>query len=196
MARTTTGRGQKVETSLLQATLSFLGENAATFFEDGNVPSRQSRCRRAQVFTFTACDGLPFAVHLSSPEKFWRGMLAAINRETLAADERFRTRELRVKNYDALYAELAATFQSRPRAEWLALLGEHDVPSGPVNTLDEVFADPQVVALDIARICRIAAAARSRSWAIQCGSVQHRRGWRPLHRTLAHTTMRSCADMT
>ena len=54
MARTTTGRGQKVETSLLQATLSFLGENAATFFEDGNVPSRQSRCRRAQVFTFTA----------------------------------------------------------------------------------------------------------------------------------------------
>jgi crotonobetainyl-CoA:carnitine CoA-transferase CaiB-like acyl-CoA transferase len=149
MARTTTGRGQKVETSLLQATLSFLGENAATFFEDGNVPSRQSRCRRAQVFTFTACDGLPFAVHLSSPEKFWRGMLAAMNRETLAADERFRTRELRVKNYDALYAELAATFQSRPRAEWLALLGEHDVPSGPVNTLDEVFADPQVVALDM-----------------------------------------------
>ena len=46
-------------------------------------------------------------------------------------------------------AELAATFQSRPRAEWLALLGAHDVPSGPLNTLDEVFADPQVVALDM-----------------------------------------------
>ena len=89
MARTTTGRGQKVETSLLQATLSFLGENAATFFEDGNVPSRQSRCRRAQVFTFTAGDGLPFAVHLSSPEKFWRGLLVAMKREALAADDRF-----------------------------------------------------------------------------------------------------------
>jgi crotonobetainyl-CoA:carnitine CoA-transferase CaiB-like acyl-CoA transferase len=149
MARTGTGRGQKVETSLLQATLSFLGENAATFFEDGNVPSRQSRCRRAQVFTFTAGDGLPFAVHLSSPEKFWRGLLVAMNRESLATDDRFRTRELRVKNYDALCAELAATFQSRPRAEWLTLLGEHDVPSGPLNTLDEVFADPQVVALDM-----------------------------------------------
>jgi crotonobetainyl-CoA:carnitine CoA-transferase CaiB-like acyl-CoA transferase len=147
MARTTTGRGQKVETSLLQATLSFLGENAATFFEDGNVPSRESRCWRAQVFTFTAGDSLPFAVHLSSPEKFWRGLLVAIDREALATDDRFRTRELRVKNYDALCAELAATFQSRPRAEWLTLLGEHDVPSGPLNTLDEVFADPQVVAL-------------------------------------------------
>jgi crotonobetainyl-CoA:carnitine CoA-transferase CaiB-like acyl-CoA transferase len=149
MARTTTGRGQKVETSLLQATLSFLGENAATFFEDGNVPSRQSRCRRAQVFTFTAGDGLPFAVHLSSPEKFWRGMLVAINREALATDERFRTRDQRVKNYDALSAELAAAFQSRPRAEWLGLLEAQDVPSGPLNTLDEVFADPQVVALDM-----------------------------------------------
>jgi crotonobetainyl-CoA:carnitine CoA-transferase CaiB-like acyl-CoA transferase len=149
MARTATGRGQKVETSLLQATLSFLGENAATFFEDGNVPSRQSRCRRAQVFTFTAGDGLPFAVHLSSPEKFWRGLLTAMNRETLATDERFRNRDLRVKNYDALFAELAATFQSRPRAEWLTLLGAQDVPSGPLNTLDEVFADPQVIALDM-----------------------------------------------
>ena len=149
MARATTGRGQKVETSLLQATLSFLGENAATFFEDGNVPSRQSRCRRAQVFTFTAGDGLPFVVHLSSPEKFWRGMLIALNREVLTADDRFRTREQRVKNYDALSGELAATFQSRPRAEWLALLGAQDVPSGPLNTLDEVFADPQVLALDM-----------------------------------------------
>ncbi len=72
-----------------------------------------------------------------------------MNRETLATDDRFRTRDLRVKNYDALFAELAAIFQSRPRAEWLTLLGAQDVPSGPLNTLDEVFADPQVIALDM-----------------------------------------------
>ncbi len=52
MARTTTGLGQKVETSLLQASLAFLGENAAHFFEDGKVPSRATRCHRAQVFAF------------------------------------------------------------------------------------------------------------------------------------------------
>jgi crotonobetainyl-CoA:carnitine CoA-transferase CaiB-like acyl-CoA transferase len=151
MARTTTGRGQKVETSLLQATLAFLGENAATFFEDGRIPSRATRCQRAQVFAFTAGDGLPFVVHLSSPEKFWRGLLAVTCRETLGTDERFRTRDMRVKNYDALCAELAAAFQSRPRAEWLKLLEAQDVPSGPINTIDEVFADPQVVALDICK---------------------------------------------
>jgi crotonobetainyl-CoA:carnitine CoA-transferase CaiB-like acyl-CoA transferase len=149
MARTTSGRGQKVETSLLQATLAFLGENAATFFEDGRIPSRATRCQRAQVFAFTAGDGLPFVVHLSSPEKFWRGLLAVTDREALASDERFRTRELRVKNYDALCAELAAAFRARPRAEWLALLEAADVPSGPINSIDEVFADPQVVALDM-----------------------------------------------
>jgi crotonobetainyl-CoA:carnitine CoA-transferase CaiB-like acyl-CoA transferase len=149
MARNTTGRGQKVETSLLQAALAFLGENAATFFEDGRVPSRATRCQRAQVFAFSAGDGLPFVVHLSSPEKFWRGLLTATNREVLADDERFRSREARVKNYDSLCAELAAVFQTRPRAEWLKLLEAQDVPTGPLNTLDEVFADPQVVALDI-----------------------------------------------
>ncbi|MGZ3320393.1 MAG: CaiB/BaiF CoA transferase family protein [Xanthobacteraceae bacterium] len=149
MARHTTGRGQKVETSLLQAALAFLGENAATFFEDGRIPSRATRCQRAQVFAFTAGDGLPFVVHLSSPEKFWRGLLTATNREALAADERFRNREARVQNYDSLCAELAAAFQARPRAEWLKLLEAQDVPSGPLNTLDEVFADPQVIALDM-----------------------------------------------
>jgi crotonobetainyl-CoA:carnitine CoA-transferase CaiB-like acyl-CoA transferase len=149
MARNTTGRGQKVETSLLQATLAFLGENAANYFEDGHVPSRVSRCRRAQVFAFTAGDDLPFVVHLSSPEKFWRGLLTATEREALGSDARFITREVRVKNYDALCDELAAAFRTRPRAEWLERLAAQDVPSGPINSIDEVFADPQVVALDM-----------------------------------------------
>ena len=147
MARNATGRGQKVETSLLQATLAFLGENAANYFEDGRVPSRATRCQRAQVFAFTAGDGLPFVVHLSSPEKFWQGLLTVIGRPEFATDERFKTREMRVRNYDALCAELAAAFQARPRADWLALLEKQDVPSGPLNTIDEVFADPQVTAL-------------------------------------------------
>jgi crotonobetainyl-CoA:carnitine CoA-transferase CaiB-like acyl-CoA transferase len=149
MARSTSGRGQKVETSLLQATLAFLGENAANFFEDGRVPNRATRCQRAQVFAFTAGDGLPFVVHLSSPEKFWHGLLKATDRARFAADERFRTREARVKNYDALNTELAEAFKAKPRAEWLALLEAEDVPSGPLNTIDEVFRDPQVLALDM-----------------------------------------------
>jgi crotonobetainyl-CoA:carnitine CoA-transferase CaiB-like acyl-CoA transferase len=149
MARHRTGRGQKVETSLLQATLAFVGENAATYFEDGRVPSRATRCARAQVFAFTADDGLPFVVHLSSPEKFWRGLLRVIDRQAFATDERFHTREQRVKNYDALMAELTGAFKTKTRAQWLGLLEAEDVPAGPINTIEEVFADPQVIALDM-----------------------------------------------
>ncbi len=77
---------------------------------------------------------------------------------------------MRVKNYDALYAELTAAFQTRPRADWLRLLEAKDVPSGPINTIDEVFADPQVVALDMRKdLAASQPAARSRSSAIRCG---------------------------
>ena len=59
-ARERTGKGQRVETSLLTATLSFLGENAARYFEEGKVPSRKTRTQTAQVYSFVARDGKPF----------------------------------------------------------------------------------------------------------------------------------------
>jgi crotonobetainyl-CoA:carnitine CoA-transferase CaiB-like acyl-CoA transferase len=86
---------------------------------------------------------------LSSPEKFWLGLLAATDRQVLADDARFHNRDARVKNYDALRDELASVLQSRTRAHWLRLLEEQDVPSGPLNTLEEVIADPQFIALDM-----------------------------------------------
>jgi crotonobetainyl-CoA:carnitine CoA-transferase CaiB-like acyl-CoA transferase len=152
MARTKSGRGQRVETSLLQATVAFLGENAANFFDDGEVPTRKTRCKRAQVFAFTARDALPFVVHLSSPPKFWEGLLTATERQDLGVDERFKTRAHRVTNYDALHEELQTIFNKGTRAEWLARLGEADVPSGPINGIDEVFADPQVRALEMRKL--------------------------------------------
>lgn len=149
VARNATGKGQKVETSLIEATLSFVGENAANFFEDGEVPSRATRTKRALVFAFTAADELPFVIHLSSPAKFWTGLLTVAGRQDLAEDARFKTRPARMKNYDALHDLLAAIFATAPRAHWLALLQQADVPSAPINGLDEVFADPQIKALEM-----------------------------------------------
>jgi len=148
-ARQRSGRGQRVETSLLQATLAFMGENSATYFEDLRSPSRASRCQRAQVFAFTGLDGLPFVVHLSSPPKFWKGLLAATGMGYLDADSRFATRPMRVENYDALAATLQERFATRTRGDWLGLLGAKDVPSAPINSLEEVFADPQIEALGL-----------------------------------------------
>lgn len=143
-SRERTGKGQHVETSLLQATVSLTGENAARYFFDGRVPDRAERTRLAQVFAFVDRNKRPFVVHLSSPAKFWEGLLRATGQPDLAKDRRFTTRTDRRKNYDALRAVLAEIFASGSRKEWLDALQKNDVPAGPLNTLAEVFDDPQV----------------------------------------------------
>jgi len=144
MNRMLTGLGQHVETSLLRASVSFVGENAARYFETGHVPRRKHRTTTAGVFAFEDRDGLPFVLHMSSPDKFWRNMFEVVGKPALAQDERFSHRKARVGNYDALVEILTPIFRAGRREDWLRRLTEKDVPAAPINTLDEVFADPQV----------------------------------------------------
>jgi len=142
--RMITGEGQRVETSLLRATLSFISENAARYFETGVVPRRAYRTKTAGVFAFVDKDGLPFVIHLSSPEKFWRGLLEVVGKKEWAEDARFRDRKGRIENYDHLTALLQPIFSGGRREDWLQRLQAHDVACAPLNTLGEVFDDPQV----------------------------------------------------
>ncbi len=144
IARGRTGRGQRVETSLLEATLSFCGENAARFFENGKVPARATRTHQAQVYAFTASDGKAFVVHLSSPTKFWVALTEVVGHPEWVEDPRFRTKETHGKNYDALNEALGDAFRGNTREHWLELLLQMDVSAAPLNTFDDVFADPQV----------------------------------------------------
>ena len=144
VARGRTGKGQRVDTSLLEASISFCGENAARFFENSKVPGRGTRTREAQVYAFVAGDDKPFIVHLSSPAKFWEGLARAAGRPEWITDERFATREARSRNYEEFNKELAAVFKTDKREVWLEKLLAADVPSAPLNTLGEVFEDPQV----------------------------------------------------
>jgi len=150
-ARDRTGRGQRVETSLLAATLSFLGENAARYFEDKEVPDRATRTRTAQVYCFVAGDGKPFVIHLSSPHKFWAALCDVVGRREWIDDERFLGTAARRRNYDALEAALADSFRTEARDHWLAALLAADVPAAPIYTLDETLADPQVRHLGMVR---------------------------------------------
>jgi formyl-CoA transferase len=146
-ARHRTGQGQRVDTSLLEATVSFIGENAARHFENGEVPDRATRTHTAQVYAFVAGDGKPFVIHLSSPEKFWKGLTRVAGHPEWLEDKRFNPRKARQKNYDALHGLLAEVFSTRDREHWLRRLTEEDVPSGPLYDFAEVFQDPQVQAL-------------------------------------------------
>jgi crotonobetainyl-CoA:carnitine CoA-transferase CaiB-like acyl-CoA transferase len=149
IARGRTGKGQRVDTSLLEATVSFCGENAARFFENGKVPNRATRTHQAQVYAFVAADGKPFVIHLSTPTKFWRALAAVVGKPDWVADPRFATKETRGRHYDVLRGELAAIFRTDIRTTWLTKLQAADVPAAPLNTLDEVFADPQVIHLGL-----------------------------------------------
>lgn len=144
LARQKTGEGSWVETSLLRATLAFIGETAAGYLRTKEVPRRMSRVKNAQAFAFIAKDNLPLVIHCSVPEKFWLGLLKALGRPDLAEDPRFKTRERRRDNYEKLHAELSAIFATRTRSQWLKRLVERDVPAGPLYNMAEVMADPQV----------------------------------------------------
>ncbi|HSK31500.1 MAG TPA: CoA transferase, partial [Candidatus Limnocylindria bacterium] len=144
LAREKSGVGCRVETSLLQATLSFIGETAAGYLRTGNVPNRMARVKNAHAFAFVCKDGRPLAIHCSVPEKFWLALLQAVERMDIAADERFKTREARRQNYRFLEEILAPTFQTKTRADWLRLMGANDVPAVPLYNIAEVLDDPQV----------------------------------------------------
>ena len=148
-ARTRSNRGQRVDTSLLEATVSFIGENATRYLSERKNPTRATRTFTAQVFAFVDIHGKPFVLHLSSPTKFWSGLLHAISKPEWKDDDRFRDRRARIKNYGVLRSELAAVFRTGERDTWLQRLAEQDVPSCPINTLEELFLDPQVDATGI-----------------------------------------------
>jgi formyl-CoA transferase len=144
LARAHSGQGCWVETSLLQSTLSFIGETAAGYLRTGTVPSRMARVKNAHAFAFVCKDNRPLAIHCSVPEKFWLALLKAAERIDIAADDRFKTRDARRQNYEALEQALAPTFRARSRGEWLKILEANDVPAVPLYNVAEALDDPQV----------------------------------------------------
>ncbi len=150
-ARERTGLGQRVDTSLLQSTVAFMSENIATYYTTGDIPTQGRRARGAGVWAFVAGDDLPFVIHLSSPPKFWENLAATVGHPEWVADPRFLGRGDRRKNYDVLKGLLNDEFKGGTREQWLSRLVQADVPCAPINTLEEVFEDPQVAELNMHR---------------------------------------------
>jgi crotonobetainyl-CoA:carnitine CoA-transferase CaiB-like acyl-CoA transferase len=142
--RTRTNRGRSVEVSMLEAMAHFAVEPFAAYFALNQVPTSSDRPRLAQAYILRTADGGLIAIHLSSLEKFWRGLTLALDSAALSADERFRTREGRIAHFEALGAELDALFCRQSTQHWVDQLKRHDVPFAPINRIDQVIDDPQV----------------------------------------------------
>jgi crotonobetainyl-CoA:carnitine CoA-transferase CaiB-like acyl-CoA transferase len=141
--RERSAQGRLIEVSMLEAMAHFAVEPFAAYFALGAVPQSSDRPRLAQAYILRTGDGRLLAIHLSSLEKFWTGLTAALEAEELAQDARFDNRLARIDNYEALGEELDRRFRRRPLADWAARLSAHDVPFAPINGIDAVVEDPQ-----------------------------------------------------
>ncbi len=142
--RSRTQEGCHVEVSMLEAMAHFAIEPFAAFFALGSTPRSSDRPRLAQAYILRTADNRLLAIHLSSLEKFWDGLIAALEAPELAADERFSDRQARITNYELLNAELDKRFARRDLSFWTERLGRNDVPYAPINGIDEVVRDLQV----------------------------------------------------
>lgn len=144
LRRGRTGTGGHVEVNMLEAAISFMPDAFAQHSRAGIVSGPDTRVRISQSYALRSRDCLLVAVHFSSVQKFWEGLLAVIERPELAQDERFASPAARTRNYAELRQILMDTFATRDRADWIARLAAEGVPGGPVNRVDEVAQDPQV----------------------------------------------------
>ncbi len=144
-----TAKGCHVEISMLEAMAHFAVEPFAAFFALNQVPTSADRPRLAQAYILRTADERLIAIHLSSLEKFWKGLTAALEAPELAIDPRFNPRERRIAEYETLRLELDARFSRKPLAHWMQRLQAQDVPHAPVNRIDDVVKDPQVAHLGL-----------------------------------------------
>jgi crotonobetainyl-CoA:carnitine CoA-transferase CaiB-like acyl-CoA transferase len=140
------GRGQRIDISLLESTLSWLANQAQNYFVTGKSPGRLGNAHPNIVpyETFATADG-EIAIAVGS-ERQWPRFTAAIGALELTHDPRFATNGARVANREALRPLVGARLAAEPTAAWLARLAVADVPAGPINDLAAAFASPQVAA--------------------------------------------------
>ncbi len=170
-----TGRGGLVEVSMLEAMAHFAVEPFASFFALGQTPTSADRPRLAQAYILRTSDARLIAIHLSSLEKFWQGLVVALDAPELAADPRFNNRLGRIAEYEALRVELDDRFVRQPLAHWVERLQNNDVPYAPINRIDDVVKDPQVEHLGlIVPVEEPHGAKRAVRPAVQFGSVRAR----------------------
>jgi len=147
--REKSGEGQWVKSSLLQAQLFMLDFQAARWLMKGEVPKQAGNNHPTSIPTgvYKTRDGyMNLAV---SGHKIWERMCRALDVPGLITHPDYASAALRSKNRDQLHAELERLLTHRDTAEWVALLNEAGVPSGPINSIDQAFGDPQVHHLDI-----------------------------------------------
>jgi len=149
LERSRSGRGHKVEVSMLEAMCHFNLDAFTHFYSMGEVMGPYSRPRVSQSYVFECADGKWIALHMSSPLKFWDGLARAIAQPALLEDPRFADRSGRIEHQEDLIEILGEIFRKHARSYWCRALEEQDVPYSPMYDASEALRDPQALHLGL-----------------------------------------------
>ncbi len=143
-ARHLTGKGQKVDTSLLEGQMAYLSYLVTSFYATGNVPVPLGSGHPSIVpyQAFQASDGWVSLATFN--DRLWSRAVVAMGLPQLADDPRYDTNPKRLARKDEVVALLSERFLTKTVDEWVAIMEASDVPLAPVNTLDRLLAHPQV----------------------------------------------------
>jgi formyl-CoA transferase/CoA:oxalate CoA-transferase len=145
--RQRTGRGQKVDVSLMDGAFGILGQLATIYLNTGTLPQRRPpEDLHGQIVpygTFLTQDDLYLNVCVPN-NKFWAAFCEVLEEPALGADPGFATNAQRIARREELISRIAARFRTGPRDQWIERLLARGIPAGPVHTLDEVVKDGYV----------------------------------------------------
>jgi crotonobetainyl-CoA:carnitine CoA-transferase CaiB-like acyl-CoA transferase len=147
--RTRTGRGQYIDTSLVEAGLAFSVWESAQFFGEGVTPGPLGSAHRmlAPYQAIRCADG--YITLGAANDRLFERFCALLGHPEWSKEPDFADATRRVKNREALIARIEAITSHEPRAHWLERLEARGIPCGPINNYAEAFADPQTRARDM-----------------------------------------------
>ncbi len=151
LEREVSGEGQWVHASLLHTQIAMMDFQAARYLNDGDIPVQEGNDHptSSPMGLFDAADG-QFNLGASG-EGNWKRLCDLLDQPHWLTEPDYATEKLRVRHRQRLNAELQAIFATRPVAHWVDALNAAGVPAGPIYTVPQMFEDPQVQALGVAR---------------------------------------------
>ena len=149
-ARTRTGRGQWVHTSLLETMVNIMDFQAARYLNEGEVPGQAGNDHPTlfPMGTYRTADG---HINIAASLDF-DAFARAVGRAEWMTDDRFSSFRVRMQNRSALEAAVDEVLRQEPTDHWVEILNRVGIPAGPVLAVDETFADPQVQHLSLSSV--------------------------------------------
>ncbi len=150
-----TGRGQRVDTSLLEGHMAMLAQFFTRYFSSGEVPgpSGSGALTSPTYRAYQASD--QWIVISAFNQRMWKGLCAALEKPEWLEDPRFINPQMRSDNRALMIQLIGAIIITQPLAYWEKRLIENEVPCSPVNTIDKVVQQPQVHARDMVQEMRL-----------------------------------------